>query len=141
MRSIVITLLLCISASFGWSQDIKVFEAEFKKAVKKKKVEQVADFFELPLFSMDLGFMVPLPEGEQPTGEISRAQLVEHYKVFFSKETVKTIVNSPLVDGKDLYSENTWMIRFMKDEESTAWFVVSIVDGKYKITGTDNVSQ
>lgn len=141
MKTVIITLALCFSAGLIFGQDIQQFEKDFKAALKKKKKEKVAEFFVDPLFSMDWGYIVPVENEDERTGEITNEQLVEHYKLFFTKDLVKEVLANPLVDGKDLYSEGTWMLRYMKTDQESAWFVISIVDGKYKITGTDNVSQ
>ena len=109
---------------------------KFKAAVAKDDYNAIADMFSYPFISFDWGSYAGTTEME------SREVFLNAAKDIFSKSVKQTIAKSEFkkIDGED-ESSAMYTIVFYRSKESAAWIIFNLIDGEWKATSTEKVSQ
>jgi len=139
MKAVSILLLALTLASRAFAQgDIQSFEKQFKKALKKKKWEQLANCFDYPFSSYNWGYYL----GPGNSGIDSKEEFLQIVDDVFNKKTVKTMLAEDFKKEEELYGNRlVYVLVFNRSENSTSWLVFQKIDGEWKAIKTDNVSR
>jgi len=135
MRIIFILLLVNSLNSYG-QPSFEEFGTQFKKSVQARDVESIADMMVFPFASFDWGYLVKELNSHIET----REDFMKVSKKIFTKSTIKTIMKEPFkfIEGTD---ENYYTIVFRRSETSASWIYFTQVEGQWKATATDNISE
>lgn len=135
MRNILILVLICSGSAYS-QPPFEEFGNKFKSAVQSRDMKAIADMMQFPFNSFDWGYLVKKLNSQIET----REDFMKVSKKIFDKSTLQTIKKEPfkLIENDD---EKYYTIVFQRSEMSASWIYFSLVDGQWKATGTDNVSQ
>jgi hypothetical protein len=133
------TLLILLLALGGVAFAQPAFDEtgnKFKDAVAKDDFNAIADMLNYPFISFDWGSYAGTVEME------SREVFLKAAKDIFSKSVKQTIAKNKFKKIEDEGDGSVYYtIVFYKSNESASWIIFNLIDGEWKATSTENVSQ
>jgi uncharacterized FlgJ-related protein len=137
MKHILFILLLSVATVASAQTSFDETGKKFKAAVAKGDMNALADMMQFPFSSFDWGSYVTQGSAEIQT----REDFLKVSKKIFFKKVMQIIAKSEFKKIED-EDEGTfyYTLVFYRSDQSAAWIIFNLADGKWKAVGTDNVS-